>query len=298
MDYKKKPDWLRIQLRHNPAVAEVEELLEDLSLHTVCKEAFCPNRMECYRNRTATFMILGNRCSRNCTFCNVTHHTELSGVDPEEPKRLAQAAERLNLAYVVVTSVTRDDLTLGGAEQFASVIHELQGLKNPPLVEVLIPDFQGSTEALHLVVDAKPRVLNHNIETIQRLYPELRPQADYQRSLDLLQEAKNRAGKSNSSTPTLTKSGFMVGVGETEEEVYNLLKDLRNHSCDMVTIGQYLPPSKKHFPLVEYVSPEQFELYKKYAKEIGFIGVASGPLVRSSYHAVELVKDLKESIDG
>ncbi len=284
MSFQKKPEWLRIDLGHNPAVKEVEGLLKDLNLHTVCKEAFCPNRMECYRNRSATFMILGNQCSRNCRFCNVTHQEKLSELDKDEPKRVAEAAKRLNLAYVVITSVTRDDLALGGSEQFVSVIQELQSLDKPPVIEVLIPDFQGDKQAILSVVDAKPRVLNHNIETVARLYKDLRPEAEYQRSLDVLQCVKNH------DTKMLTKSGFMVGVGEKEEEIFALLDDLRSVSCDLVTIGQYLPPSKDHFPLVEYVTPEQFDKYKRYAKSIGFRGVASGPLVRSSYHAVELIE--------
>ncbi len=288
MSFQKKPEWLRIDLGHNPAVKEVEGLLKDLNLHTVCKEAFCPNRMECYRNRSATFMILGNQCSRNCRFCNVTHQEKLSELDKDEPKRVAEAAKRLNLAYVVITSVTRDDLPLGGSEQFVSVIQELQSLKKPPVIEVLIPDFQGDKQAILSVVDAKPRVLNHNIETVARLYKDLRPEAEYQRSLDVLQYVKDH------DTKMLTKSGFMVGVGEKEEEIFTLLDDLRSVSCDLVTIGQYLPPSKNHFPLVEYVTPEQFDRYKEYAKKIGFKGVASGPLVRSSYHAVELVKSTKD----
>ncbi len=284
MSFQKKPDWLRIDLGHNPAVKEVEGLLKDLNLHTVCKEAFCPNRMECYRNRSATFMILGNHCSRNCRFCNVTHQSNLPPLDTNEPQRVAEAASRLNLAYVVITSVTRDDLPLGGAEQFVEVIRELKSLKKPPVIEVLIPDFQGDTRAILSVVQAKPRVLNHNIETVSRLYQDLRPEAEYQRSLDVLQCVKDHDSK------MLTKSGFMVGVGEQEEEVFALLEDLRAVSCDLLTIGQYLPPSKSHFPLVEYITPEQFDLYKAYAKKIGFKGVASGPLVRSSYHAVELVQ--------
>lgn len=327
---QRKPEWLRINLGHNPAVTEVEGLVKDLELHTVCKEAFCPNRMECYRNRSATFMILGSQCSRNCTFCNVTHHRGLPAVDTDEPKRLAEAAKRLGLQYAVITSVTRDDLPLGGAEQFVAVIQELQALEQPPMVEVLIPDFQGNTEALRMVVAARPRVLNHNIETIARLYPDMRPEAEYQRSLELLRKAKELAislhsvdlpeathdptvatavaplqaatpasaanhNPATSPDPLFTKSGFMVGVGETEAEVFALLRDLRSVHCDMVTIGQYLPPSKEHFPLYEYVTPKQFDTYKAYAKEIGFLGVASGPLVRSSYHAVDLVDAINSS---
>ncbi len=293
---KRKPDWLRIELKHNQSVSQVEELLEDLSLHTVCKEAFCPNRMECYRNKSATFMILGNRCSRNCTFCNVTHHKDLLPVDPQEAVRIATAVERLGLQYVVITSVTRDDLPLGGAEQFVEVIQALEKLPKAPLVEVLIPDFQGSSKALEMVVEASPRVLNHNIETIERLYSDLRPAAKYHRSLELLQRAKEirKAHVPTPSAPLFTKSGFMVGVGEDEEEVCKLLRDLRQVDCDLVTIGQYLQPSKNHFPLVEYITPEQFNRYREYAKELGFKGVASGPLVRSSYNAVEMIKDLTD----
>lgn len=260
-------------------IRKIRGLINDCHIHTVCESAKCPNIGECFSRSTLTFMILGNICTRNCGFCGMEKGIPLP-LNPEEPKRVAAAVKKLKLQYVVVTSVTRDDLPDGGASMFAAVIKTLQPLK----VEALIPDFKGNKEALNTVLDAGPFVLNHNVETIPRLYPFFRPQADYKRSLDLLKSAKNRG--------LYTKSGLMVGLGETRSEVSSVLKDLRKISCDLVTIGQYLPPSKAHPKAERYVLPEEFEEYREIGKKMGFLKVFSGPFVRSSYHAKEAVEEL------
>ncbi len=283
MNVKRKPEWLRIDLNKGRSLDYVKEILERFSLNTVCEEANCPNRMECFSKKTATFMILGSQCSRNCRFCNVTHGKP-QPVDPEEPQHVAEAAVELGLKHVVVTSVTRDDLPDGGANHFSKVIKAIKALKNDMVVEVLIPDFRGSYEALKTVVKAKPEILNHNIETVPGLYPEVRPAALYERSLELLRRVKEI------DSSVLTKSGIMVGLGEKEEEVIGVFKDLRAAGCDFLTIGQYLAPSSKHYPVVEYVTPEAFKKYKEAALNLGFSFVASAPLVRSSYNAAEMLE--------
>lgn len=276
--YVKKPDWLKVKITGDAANNEVQNILNKLSLNTVCKEANCPNRMECFHNRTATFMILGKVCTRNCTFCNVTKgKTEY--VDEGEPKNVAKAVKELNLKHVVVTSVTRDDLEDGGAQHFANVINEIRALNPFVTIEVLIPDFKGDISALKKVVKAKPNIINHNIETIPSLYPTVRPMAVYKRSIDLLKNVKDM------DDTILTKSGIMVGLGETENEVIGVLWDLREVNCDILTIGQYIAPSSKHHPVIEYIHPDIFERYRLKGIEIGFRYVASSPLVRSSYHA-------------
>jgi lipoic acid synthetase len=276
--YQPKPDWLKIKVHSNQSRLEVEKLLSDSSLHTVCEEANCPNLIECFCNKTATFMILGKNCTRNCTFCAVTKgNTE--NVDPLEPLHIAQAIKELGLKHAVITSVTRDDLPDGGADHFKQVINEIKRLDDKVVIEVLVPDFKGNTEALEKVVAAKPRILNHNIETVSRLYPEVRPMAIYERSLKFISDAKKF------DPAILTKSGLMVGLGETKNEVLDTISDLRKSACDFLTIGQYLSPSKLHHPVVEYIHPDVFEEYKLKALEMGFIHVASGPLVRSSYQA-------------
>ncbi|MFW5747457.1 MAG: lipoyl synthase [bacterium] len=279
----RKPPWIRVRASYSPELDRTEKLIRDLSLHTVCDEATCPNRSECFGKGTATFMILGDVCTRNCTFCDVAGG-EVQPPDPSEPKRVAEAASRLGLNHAVVTSVTRDDLPDGGAGHFARVIRELKAKSPDTDVEVLIPDFLGSEEALRTVLDAVPDVLNHNLETVPRLYPEVRPEAGYRRSLDLLHRAKRTAPE------ILTKSGIMLGLGEEEDEVTAVLEELRAAGCDIVTIGQYLAPSKGHHPVVEYVFPEVFERLRTRALDMGFRAAASGPFVRSSYHAAELVK--------
>lgn len=276
----RKPDWLKIKITSNSELHSVAEMMRELNLHTVCEEANCPNLMECFSKKTATFMILGRECTRNCTFCTVSKNVPTT-VDMQEPIHVAEAVKQLGLKYVVITSVTRDDLPDGGADHFAKVIEAVRKTSVNTAIEVLIPDFQGDRDALYQVIKAKPKVINHNIETIKRLYPEVRPMANYDRTLELLNRVKEM-------DPSIySKSGFMVGLGETQEEVIKLLSDLREFGCDIVTIGQYLAPSNKHHPVIEYVPPEIFEIYKQKAEEMGFQYVASSPLVRSSYHAGE-----------
>jgi lipoyl synthase len=275
-----KPDWLKIRIAGNGNLIEIAEMMRSFQLHTVCEEANCPNTVECFSKKTATFMILGNVCSRNCKFCNVTKGNPLP-VDPMEPAKVAEAARKLGLRYAVVTSVTRDDLPDGGASQFVKVIHELKGISEDFAVEVLTPDFQGDMEALSAIVTAKPKVINHNVETIERLYPDIRPEANYRRSMEFI-------GKVKKLDPGIfSKSGFMVGLGESKDEVEKLLLDLHEQGCDIVTIGQYLPPSSDHYPVQEYVHPDIFQMYKKMSEEIGFRYAASAPFVRSSYRASE-----------
>lgn len=284
--YIRKPDWLKVKIVRNHNSVEVENLLKDLNLNTVCEEGLCPNRGECFHKGTATFMILGKNCTRNCTFCNVTK-AKPEPVNPDEPKNLAKAVDRLNLKHVVVTSVTRDDLEDGGALHFAKVIREIKNLNKGVTIEVLIPDLQGNKEALKLIVDEKPEIINHNVETVPDLYKGVRPRAVYKRSLEVLENVK----KIDSSI--LTKSGIMLGLGETEEQVISLMHDLLNVGCDIFTMGQYLQPSRKHHDVVEYVHPDTFKRYGKIAEDLGFKYVASAPLVRSSYNAMEAFEKIK-----
>ena len=274
----RKPDWLKIKFSQPSRLTEIKGMLRRLSLHTVCEEAACPNMMECFGRKTATFMILGKNCTRNCRFCNV-HGGTPEPVDELEPEHVAEAVAELGLKHVVVTSVTRDDLPDGGAGHFARVIDRLSPLA--VTVEVLIPDFLGDRSALSIVVQAGPHIVNHNVETVPRLYPEVRPQAQYERSLHLLSEVKSL------NSGIYTKSGFMLGLGETEDEVIAVLQDLRSVDCDILTIGQYLAPSKEHYPVAEYVHPDMFARYQDMAYEMGFVHAVAGPLVRSSYHADE-----------
>lgn len=276
------PSWIKRRFPPQEEWEGVQKLLRTLALHTVCESARCPNIGECFRRGTATFLILGNVCTRSCRFCAVAKGTP-GPPDPEEPERVAEAARQLNLKHVVVTSVTRDDLPDGGAGHFAATIVAIRRVLPQATVEVLVPDFQGKEEALNTVLAARPDVLNHNVETVPRLYPSVRPQANYKRSLWLLGRAKEKA------PDILTKSGLMVGLGETREEVEGVLKDLRSVQCDIVTIGQYLRPSVRHLPVASYIPPEEFEYYREYALRLGFLGVASGPFVRSSYRAEEFV---------
>lgn len=278
---QKKPEWLRIKVQNNNEVREVEELLDDLSLKTVCREARCPNRCECYSKRTATFMIMGSICTRGCTFCNVKGGKP-GMLDRDEPVNIAKAVEKLGLKYVVVTSVTRDDLEDGGAEHFGRVVEEIRGRTPGVKVEVLIPDLKGSRDALKRIIDTGPEVINHNIETVPRLYSSVRPEAEYRGSLEVIGEIKRAAPHIK------TKSGIMLGLGETKEEVVDVFRDLRDHGCDLLTVGQYLRPSEKHTPMERYITPEEFFWYREVALEMGFEGVASGPLVRSSYNAWEM----------
>lgn len=273
-----KPEWLKVKVRHSPNHLIVNTMLRGLGLHTVCEEAHCPNILECFGNRTATFIILGPICTRNCRFCAVAAGQPLI-VDPSEPAKIAQAVSLLQLQYVVITSVTRDDLTDGGAGQFRAVIEKIKSENPGCSVEVLIPDFQGSLEALQIVVNQKPEVLNHNVETVPRLYPAVRAQAQYDRSIFLLANAKDIDPR------ITTKSGIMVGLGESLEEVLEVVSDLRDANCDILTIGQYLRPSLQHPPVERYYTPQEFSWLRAKAMEMGIRYVESGPLVRSSYNA-------------
>ncbi len=278
---QRKPPWLKRRLPAGPVYGTVCHTIGARKLHTVCQEAQCPNQWECFSNKTATFLILGARCTRRCRFCAVAHGPQ-GPPDPEEPARLAEAAAEMGLEYVVVTSVTRDDLPDGGAGVFAATIRAIRRRLPQALVEVLIPDFEGSLAALDTVLDARPDVLNHNLETVPRLYATVRPEADYARSLHLLEASRVRAP----SIPT--KSGLMLGLGESDAEIRLSLADLAAVDCRMVTLGQYLQPSPEHLPVATYVTPEAFEGWRREALAMGFDQAACGPLVRSSYQAREL----------
>jgi len=279
--YARRPQWLKSGVLEPAILNRATKLTRDLKLHTVCESARCPNRTRCFAEGTATFMILGNICTRNCSFCAVKHG-QPQAPDPQEPGHIVQAVARLGLRYVVITSVTRDDLPDGGSSQFAQTIRAIHEHDPGTAVEVLVPDFKGSASALRTVVDASPAVLNHNIETVPRLYPEVRPQAEYGRSLGLLKQVKLL------DRNLLTKSGLMLGLGESREEVIEVMADLRQAGCDLLTIGQYLQPSLEHHKLVRYVRPEEFAEYRIAAEKLGFVSVMSGPLVRSSFHAAEM----------
>ena len=282
----RKPDWLRQRLPTGPNFEKIKGMIHKDRLHTVCQEAGCPNMWECFSRHTATFLIMGSRCTRNCRFCAV-NEGPLEPPDPEEPARVARVARQMGLKYVVVTSVTRDDLPDGGAGIFAETIEKIRQEIPDVCVEVLIPDFQGSKGALETVLNAYPDVLNHNIETVPRLYPEVRPQADYRQSLELIQRAHEY------DTSLLTKSGLMLGLGEEWAEINLTLEDMLKAGCRMLTLGQYLQPTKDHLPVKRYIPPEEFEEWRKTALQIGFAEVASGPFVRSSYHARELFQEIK-----
>jgi lipoic acid synthetase len=275
-----KPEWLRKKYIVDPNQDFVEGILKTLSLNTVCREAMCPNYRECFARKTATFLILGKNCTRNCGFCNV-RYSQPQPVDPDEPERVGKAAAGLGLRYVVVTSVTRDDLPDGGAAHFAAVIREVRKHSPATAIEVLIPDFQGNESALTVVADAGPVVISHNIETVKDLYCQVRAQADYRRSLDVIKNI----GRLNSQIRS--KSGIMVGLGENKKQVVELFEDLRSVDCSILTIGQYLAPSREHYPVKEFIKPEVFDEYRQIAMNMGFEYVASAPFVRSSYHAGE-----------
>lgn len=276
-----KPPWLKKRLPPYQDLEKVKSILERGALHTVCEEARCPNLGECFSQGTATFLILGEVCTRNCGFCAVKHGIP-SPPDEDEPQRIAKAVHEMGIRYAVITSVTRDDLSDGGASLFSQAIRLIKKIDHHIKIEILIPDFKGDPSALEQVLRASPDVMNHNIETISRLYPFVRPQADYHRSLSLLKQSKK------SHPHLLTKSGFMLGLGETKAEVLELLEDLRRVGCDFLTIGQYLQPRPDCLPVVQFVPPEEFEEYKKKGEEMGFRAVASGPFVRSSFHAFEM----------
>ncbi len=278
--YARRPEWLKLRPFDKATLATMGRLTKSLKLHTVCESARCPNRQECFSRVTATFMILGDVCTRDCTFCAV-ESGQPGNPDPAEPDHVVAAVAKLGLRYVVITSVTRDDLPDGGASHFARTIDAIHECDPCIVVEALIPDFEGSLSALRMVADTPLAVLNHNVETVPRLYPAVRPQADYPRSLEVLRQARLL------NSTLRTKSGLMVGLGETKDEVIELMADLRRVKCDVLTVGQYLAPSLKHHKVVRFVHPEEFAEYEEVGRRMGFAYVAAGPLVRSSYHAGE-----------
>jgi len=283
---QQKPEWLKVRAPGSENYVRIKALMRDLDLHTVCEEAHCPNIGECWHHGTATFMIMGDTCTRACTYCNVNHGTP-QPLDVNEPHKLANAVDTMALEYVVVTSVDRDDLPDFGAGHFADTIRAIHGKRPQCQVEVLIPDFQGQEAPLRAVLDAGPNILNHNMETVPRLYRVARPGGKYDRALQLLERARQWA-------PTIpTKTGLMVGLGETPDEVIEVLKDLRKIDTQILTIGQYLRPSLAHIPMDRYYTPDEFKEFKRVALELGFGHVESGPLVRSSYHAHEQTKSFE-----
>lgn len=272
------PEWFRLQLPTASAYFATRNLIDDLNLHTVCESARCPNHWECWSKGTATFMIAGDRCTRACGFCAVDTRKPLA-LEDDEPERVAEATRRMKLKHVVITAVARDDLADGGAAHFQNVIERVRAVNPKIIIEVLTPDFLDDDAAIHTVLAARPEIFNHNLETIRRLTPEVRSVATYERSLSVLTKAKEHSPK------IFTKSGLMLGLGETEPELLEALADLRATGCDLLTLGQYLQPTKKHLPVVEFIHPDQFAEHKITAESMGFTHVASGPLVRSSYHA-------------
>ncbi len=280
---ERRPEWLKVRAPGGEIYEDLKQLMRSKTLHTVCEEARCPNLGECWSHRTATFMILGDICTRSCRFCAVKTGRPLA-VDWEEPRRVAEAVQAMGLKHIVVTSVDRDELKDGGASLFAATIRWIYRLNPQVSIEVLTPDFKGDIEALKTVIDAKPTIFNHNVETVSRLYKKVRPQAIYIRSLKVLAASKQL----NPEIPT--KSGFMLGVGEEHDEVVQLLHDLREHNVDIVTIGQYLRPSFDHLPVLRYAPPEEFKEYAQIGKQLGFRHVESGTLVRSSFHAWDQAK--------
>lgn len=274
------PSWFKVNARTGSDYLDIKQTMERLQLHTICEEARCPNRWECWNARTATFLILGDICTRRCHYCSVETGRP-HAMDEKEPGRVAEAVHALGLRHVVITSVNRDELPDGGAGVFAETIRQTRRLNPACTIEVLIPDFEGNEEALALVCVEKPEILNHNIETVRRLFPSIRPQGKYRRSIDLLARAKQRGMK--------TKSGVILGMGETFDETREVMRDLRSVDCDIITIGQYLQPTREHLPVARFYSPDEFALLKEEGLAMGFVHVESGPLVRSSYHAEQQV---------
>ena len=284
-----KPEWLRVKAPQFERIGNTANLLSDLKLNTVCQEASCPNIGECFASGTATFLIMGPGCTRACPYCDINFDRSKRDLDPTEPHRLAEAVSRMNLKHVVITSVNRDDLDDGGASQFFQCVSEVRKKSPQTTIELLIPDLCGNWQALESVLDSKPNVLNHNIETVKGLYRKVRPQGNYQRTLDLLKRTREYFPS------VYTKSGFMLGLGESDDEVLNLLSDLKNHFVDIVTIGQYLSPGPKHLPVQRFVSPSKFNYFKLFGEDnLGFMQVVSSPLTRSSYHAEEIQKLMKK----
>ncbi|OLT60952.1 lipoyl synthase [Moorena bouillonii] len=282
-----KPEWLRVKAPQWQRVGNIKETLRDLDLNTVCEEASCPNIGECFNAGTATFLIMGPACTRACPYCDIDFEKKPKALDSTEPTRLAEAVQRMGLNHVVITSVNRDDLPDGGASQFVQCIEAIRLVSPHTTIEVLIPDLCGNWDALETILQAKPEVLNHNTETVPRLYRKVRPQGDYQRSLELLMRTRNLAPS------VYSKSGLMVGLGETDAEVRQVMADLRQVDCDILTIGQYLQPTQKHLKIAEFITPKQFDTWKEYGESLGFLQVVSSPLTRSSYHA-EQVRELMQ----
>jgi len=272
----KRPDWLKVKLPSGDNYREVLSLMRKSKLNTVCEEAKCPNLAECWNNRTATYMILGDICTRSCGFCNVKLGMP-SELDLDEPRRVAESVEQLGLKHVVITSVNRDELKDGGASIFSETVREIRALGRKITIEILIPDFKGEKQAFNIIMENPPDILNHNLETVSRLYHAVRPQAKYERSLELIKWFKGNGLK--------TKSGIMVGIGEKNDEIIKLIEDLVSFGCDIMTIGQYLQPTKNHLPVDRYVTPDEFEMFKEEGLKLGLMGIESSPLVRSSYHA-------------
>ena len=277
-----KPDWLRVKAPQWERVGATKATLRDLNLNTVCEEASCPNIGECFNSGTATFLIMGPACTRACPYCDIDFEKKPQPLDPTEPIRLAQAVQRMGLNHVVITSVNRDDLEDGGASQFVACIETVRSLSPDTTVEVLIPDLCGNWDALATILAAQPEVMNHNTETVPRLYRRTRPQGDYQRTLELIRRSRELMSS------VYTKSGLMVGLGETDAEIRQVMQDLRAVDCDILTIGQYLQPSAKHLGVKEFIPPQQFDAWREYGESIGFLQVVSSPLTRSSYHAAQV----------
>lgn len=282
-----KPEWLRVKAPQWERVGNVKEILRDLSLNTVCEEASCPNIGECFNAGTATFLIMGPACTRACPYCDIDFEKKPQPLDASEPDRLAQAVQRLKLNHVVITSVNRDDLLDGGASQFVGCIKAIRAISPQTTIEVLIPDLCGNWQALETILLAAPEVLNHNTETVPRLYRRTRPQGDYDRTLELIKRSRSIA------PGVYTKSGLMVGLGETDEEIRQVMIDLRSVDCDILTLGQYLQPSQKHLQVQSFVTPEQFDAWRIFGESVGFLQLVSSPLTRSSYHA-EKVRELMQ----
>jgi len=286
---ERKPDWIRVKLPSDPKFWSTKGLISDLKLHTVCEEAQCPNRWECWSQGTATFMIAGDRCTRACGFCAVKTAKPFA-LEADEPQRVATAVKRMDLNHIVITAVARDDVADGGAEHFARTIEAVREARPEITIEILVPDFNGKDDAMRTVMAARPHIFNHNLETVERLTPLVRSRAQYHRSLQVLKRAKELANEMG--TKCATKSGIMLGLGETEVEIFQAMDDLRAHDVTVLTLGQYLRPSPNHLPVVSYIHPDTFENYKQIALNKGFRHVASAPLVRSSYHAADFKPEL------
>jgi len=286
----RKPSWLRAEMLGASNTANLTKMLAKYELHTVCESARCPNRGECFEKGSAVFLIMGDECTRNCRFCAIPTTAHPFPLDPDEPRRVAEMSQKLGLKHIIVTSVTRDDLDDGGAEHFKKTIKEIRSLRDEDVfIEVLTPDFKGKETAIDSVVNEKPTIFNHNLETIKRLYLTIRPQADYERSLSLLKRVKKQDQK------VITKTGIMVGLGESQDEVLQLMRDARGAGVDMMTIGQYLQATTEHYPVQEYVHPKIFEMYQEEGMKMGFLYVESGPLVRSSYYSTDLATILQKN---